>query len=108
MGDDGPGAVSDAERWAAAFGRITPEMVRATFDQWTVWESGPHWYARRAGTVSDRYALLVLNFVSASSLEGLADQLGMQEWLRARSDAELDAVWRHGFEAVPPDGDTLR
>jgi hypothetical protein len=42
---------------------------------------------------------LIYPVVGATSLEGLADQLSLQEWLRRMTDEELDAVWREGIAA---------
>jgi hypothetical protein len=75
-------------------GMITADMIRATFDHWRIFEKDD---GRRRGPRS-----LICPLVCAMTMEGLAEQLSLQEWLRRMPAAELEAVWRDGFAAVRP------
>jgi hypothetical protein len=86
---------------AAVSGGITLDVLRATFDHWRIFEKNDEWWAMRSGTAtSEGPRSLILPLVRASTLEGLADHLSVQEWLRRMPAAELEAVWRNGFPAA--------
>jgi hypothetical protein len=89
-----------ADLMAGEFGEITADALRSTFDHWRVFESGGRWWAFRSGEAADSGPRsLIQPVVSAMTLEGLAEQLSLQEWLRRMSAAELNAVWREGIAA---------
>jgi hypothetical protein len=97
MAEEAPHAGADES------GGITLETVRETFDHWRVFEKNGRYWAMRAGAVtSEGPQSLIHPLVWAPTAEGLADQLSMQEWLRRMPAAELEAVWREGFEAITP------
>jgi hypothetical protein len=78
-------------------------MLRATFDHWRVFGKDGRWWAVRGGLVTgEGPRSLVRPAVCAATLEGLAEQLSLQEWLRRMPAAELEAVWRDGLAAVAP------
>jgi hypothetical protein len=89
---------------AAGFGEITAEMLRATFDHWRIFEKDVRWWAMREGTTATNGPRSLIHPVlCATSLEGLAEQLSLQEWLRRMTAAELEAVWRGGFTSAAQD-----
>lgn len=80
---------------AAGLGQVTVEMLRETFDAWTVAETGGRFLAYRTGY--SNYSgprSLIRGCVIAQTAEGLAEQLCLQAWLEALPAAELEAVWR--------------
>ena len=86
---------------AGESGEITADMLRATFDHWRIFEKDGRWWAIRAGTATaEGPRSLIHPVVCAMTLEGLAEQLSLQEWLLRMSAAELEAVWRDGFTAI--------
>jgi hypothetical protein len=86
---------------AGEFGGLTGDALRETFSGWRVVERDGKWWAFRGGAVMlEGPRSLIRPAVCAGSLEGLADQLSLQEWLRRMTDEELEAVWREGFAAV--------
>lgn len=88
---------------ADAAGEITADMLRQTFDDWRVFEKDGRWWATRGGTVTGAGPRsLIRAAVCAVTLDGLAEQLSLQEWLRRMPAAELEAVWRDGLAAVAP------
>jgi hypothetical protein len=90
-----------AEEPADESGEITADMLRAAFEDWRVFEKNGRWWAMRSGTVAgEGPERLIRPLVFAETLEGLAEQLSVQEWLRKMTAAELEAVWRGGFAAV--------
>lgn len=94
----GPGAAG-----TGGLGVITAGMLRATFDHWRVFEQGGRWWATRPGVVEEYGPRsLIRPLVVAGSLEGLGEQLSVQEWLRRMPAAELEAVWRGGPAAAAP------
>jgi hypothetical protein len=104
MNDAVPEAASLEGRLAALlageFGEITADSLRTTFDQWRVLERDGKWWAFRGGEVVQAGPRsLIQPVVGASSLERLAEQLSLQEWLRRMTGEELDAVWREGIAA---------
>ena len=85
---------------AVEFGEITADTVRLTFDHWRVFERDGRWWAFRSGeATASGPRSLIQPVVGAMSLEGLAEQLSLQEWLRRMTAGELDAVWREGIAA---------
>lgn len=86
---------------AAGYGTVTADMLRATFDQWRIFEHAGIWRAARPGEVAQEGPRSLIHpVVSALTIEALGDQLSMQEWLRRMPAAELEAVWHGGFTAV--------
>jgi hypothetical protein len=86
---------------AGGFGEVTAGMLRATFDHWRIFETDGRWWAFREGIVSgEGPRSLIRVAVCAVTLDGLAEQLCLQEWLRRMSAAELESVWREGFPAA--------
>jgi hypothetical protein len=84
-----------------AFGEVTVDMVRATFDHWRVFDENGRWWALRAGMAGGSGpASLIRPVVCAMTLQGLAEQLSLQEWLRRMTAEELAAVWHDGIGAV--------
>jgi hypothetical protein len=82
-------------------GTITVEMLRATFDQWTIGETAGRFLAIRTGCfAATGPASLIRGCVIADTPEGLAEQLGIQAWLQSLSAAKLEAAWRSGPAAV--------
>jgi hypothetical protein len=82
-------------------GSITVEMLRETFDQWTIGETAERLVAIRTGCfVAIGPRSLIRACVMADSAARLAEQLGLQAWLESLSGAELEAVWRSGPAAV--------
>lgn len=83
------------------FGKITADMLRATFDHWRIFEKDGRWWALRAGTTTTEGAgSLIRPVVCGMTLDGLAEQLSLQEWLRTMPPLELECVWRDGLAAV--------
>jgi hypothetical protein len=97
------GTVTDADV-AGLLGSITVEMLRATFDHWTIGErEDGRLLAIRSGCfVADGPRSLIRGCVIADTPAGLAEQLGIQAWLEALTAAELEAVWRDGPAAAQP------
>jgi hypothetical protein len=96
-------AAAEAAALAGGFGEVTAEMLRETFDHWRIFGKDGRWWAMRSGTATgEGPRSLILPFVCAMSLDGLAEQLSLQEWLRRMPAAELEAVWRDGLAAVAP------
>jgi hypothetical protein len=88
---------------AAELGDVTAEMLRATFDQWRIFEKDGRWWAMREGMArTEGPRSLILPVVCAMTLDGLAEQLSLQEWFRRMPTAELESVWRGGLAAVAP------
>jgi hypothetical protein len=86
---------------AADYGEVTAGMLRATFDHWRIFEKDGSWWAMREGTATtEGPRSLIRPVVCAMTLDGLAEQLSLQEWLRRMPAAELEAVWRDGIGAV--------
>jgi hypothetical protein len=96
--------MGDAVPEAASFGglgEIRAEDVRAAFDHWRIFEMDGRWWALRPGIATTAGPRSLIHpVVCATSLEGLAEQLSLQEWLRRMPAHELEAVWRDGFAAV--------
>lgn len=93
--------MSEAPPQAGEFGEITLDMLRATFDHWRIFEKdGRHWAMRAGAAAGEGPESLIRPVVYAMTLEGLAEQLSLQEWLRKLSAADLEAVWRDGLAAV--------
>lgn len=91
-------AATQSAAVADELGEITEDMLRATFDHWRIFEKDSHWWAMREGaarTAGPRS--LIHPVVCAMTLQGLAEQLSLQDWLRRMTAEELEAVWRHGF-----------
>jgi hypothetical protein len=90
-----------ADGWDG-LGRITAPMLRSTFDHWRIFERDGKWWAMRAGAAGAAGPQsLIRPVVFAVTLDGLAEQLSLQEWLRRMTAAELEAVWQGGLAAVP-------
>lgn len=86
---------------AGEFSGVTVDTLRETFSGWRVFERDGRWWAMRGGhAMAEGPRSLISPVVGAVSLEGLADQLSLQEWLRRMTDEELEAVWREGLGAV--------
>lgn len=80
---------------------ITAEMLRTTFTEWRIFERDGRWRAMRGGEASSGGPRSMIHpVVLAMTLQGLAEQLSLQEWLRRMTAEELEAVWRGGFAAV--------
>jgi hypothetical protein len=100
-GNAGPEAVAltDAEL-GELLGSITVGMLRETFDEWTIGEAAGRFLAVRTGCFfADGPRSLIRGCVIAGTLEGLADQLGVQAWLESLPEAELAGLWRDGMMA---------
>lgn len=81
---------------------ITVDMLRATFGHWRIFEKDGHWWAMREGTATTAGPQSLIHpVVCAMTLQGLAEQLSLQEWLRRMTAEELEAVWRDGFAGAP-------
>jgi hypothetical protein len=95
------GAVPETASFGG-LGMITVDMLRATFDHWRIFKKDDgRWWALRPGiAATEGPRSLIHPLVCAVTLEGLAEQLSLQEWLRRMPAAELEAVWRDGFAAV--------
>jgi hypothetical protein len=90
-----------AARAAGDCDEVTAAMLRETFDAWRIFElDGRHWATRGGGVTTAGPRSLIHPVVCAMTLEGLAEQLSLQEWLRRMTAAELEAVWRDGLAAV--------
>lgn len=88
---------------AGEFGEITAEMLRETFDDWRIFErDGRRWAMREGTATTEGPRSLIHPVLCAMTLDGLAEQLSLQEWLRRMTAAELEAVWREGLAAVAP------
>jgi hypothetical protein len=90
---------------ARLLGSITVEMLRATFDHWTIAEreDDGRLLAIRSGCfVADGPRSLIRGCVLADTTTGLAEQLGIQVTLESLTAAELEAVWRDGPAAAQP------
>jgi hypothetical protein len=88
---------------AGEFGEITADMLRTTFTSWRIAERDGRCLAMRGGEAKSAGAQsLIQPVVRALTLEGLAEQLSLQEQLRRMSNDELEDVWRNGFPAVEP------
>jgi hypothetical protein len=96
-------AVSQAAAGLAdEFGEITAEMLRGTFDHWRIFEKDNRWWAMREGAArTEGPRSLIHPVVCAMTLDGLAEQLSLQDWLRRMTAEELEAVWRNGFAGAP-------
>ena len=82
-------------------GDVTLEMLRATFDGWTVAESGGRFWAVRSGSFTAfGPQSLIRGCVSAGTAAGLADQLCLQAWLESLPADELETVWCDGAAAA--------
>jgi hypothetical protein len=82
---------------AGMLGSITVDMLRETFDQWTIGETADRFLAIRAGYFAAfGPRSLIRGCVMAGTATGLAEQLGIQAWLESLSAAELKAVWQSG------------
>lgn len=80
---------------AVAGMRLTPEQLRASFPGWRIHAHEGRWWARRGGTVEHSGpGSLLRRVLFAGTLEGLAEQLGVQEALDGLSEAQLEAAWR--------------
>jgi hypothetical protein len=93
-------ALTDAEL-GELLGCITVQMLRETFDEWTIGEAAGRLLAIRTGSfgaIGPRS--LIRGCVVAETTTGLAEQLGIQAWLESLSAAQLEAVWREGPAAV--------
>jgi hypothetical protein len=95
-------ALTDAEL-GELLGCITVQMLRETFDQWTIGEAAGRLLAIRTGffgAIGPRS--LICGCLMADTTTGLAEQLAIQAWLGSLSAAQLEAVWREGPAAVLP------
>ncbi|HEY0932448.1 MAG TPA: hypothetical protein VGD91_01790 [Trebonia sp.] len=98
----GTAATADAEL-AALPGEITLEMLRETFDHWTIGTANDRLWAFRTGDFAAGGARsLIRACVMADTATRLAEQLCIQAWLQSLSAGELEAVWREGTMAVRP------
>lgn len=76
-------------------GGITLDMLRETFEDWRITETEGVYLAMRSGAITaEGPQSLIVPFVFGSTVDGLADRLSLQEWLRRMTAAELEAVWR--------------
>jgi hypothetical protein len=77
-------------------------MLRETFPEWRIAAARGRWWAMRGGyfDITGGPGSLICAAVCAATLDGLADQLCLQAWLRSLRPAELEAVWRGWFPAV--------
>jgi hypothetical protein len=100
----GEAASQAAAGLADEFGEITADMLRATFDHWRIFEKDSRrWWATRPGTATTAGPRSLIHpVVCAMTLQGLAEQLSLQEWLRRMTAEELEAVWRDGFTEAAP------
>jgi hypothetical protein len=99
MGEAGPQTAT----LAGEFGEITADMLRVTFDQWRIFEKDGRWWAMREGMArTEGPRSLIRPVLCAMTLDGLAEQLSLQEWFRRMPPAELESVWRDGLSAVTP------
>jgi hypothetical protein len=97
MGEAG----SQAAALAGGLGEVTAGMLRQTFDHWRIFEKDGRWWAMRAGAATtEGPRSLIRPVVCAMTLDGLAEQLSLQEWFRRMPAAELEAVYRDGLAAV--------
>ena len=100
MDEAAPQAAGAADGWDG-LDRITAPMLRATFDHWRIFERDSKWWAMRAAAAGgEGPQSLIRPVVFAVTLNGLAEQLSLQEWLRRMTAQELEAVWRGGLAAV--------
>ena len=91
----------NSETLTAGYGTVTADMLRATFDHWRIFEKDGRYWALRAGTATtEGPRSLFRPVICAMTLEGLAEQLSLQEWFRRMPAAELETVWRDGLAAV--------
>ncbi|HWG02834.1 MAG TPA: hypothetical protein VG164_13435 [Trebonia sp.] len=91
----------NSETLAAELGTVTADMLRATFDHWRIFEKDGRCWALRAGTATtEGPRSLFRPVICAMTLEGLAEQLSLQEWFRRMPAAELETMWRDGLAAV--------
>ena len=75
--------------------RLELDSVRATFPGWRISGAPGQWYAFRGGLVTlDGPRSLLRCYLRASTLEALAEQLGLQDYLDRLSDHELAEVWQ--------------
>jgi hypothetical protein len=101
----GPGAatMADAELRKLLFGAVTLEMLRETFDQWTIGRVSGRLIAIRSGIFATQGPRsLIRGCVLADTVDGLAEQLGIQAQLEALPAADVEAVWRDGVTAIRP------
>lgn len=88
--------------------RLTPGQLRASFPGWRIHPHEGRWWARRGGTVV-HYGpgSLLRRVLVAATLEGLAEQLAVQEELDTLGPEELEAAWREARLPEPgnPEGD---
>jgi hypothetical protein len=101
VGDNMNHAVPEAAALADELGGITVDMLRTTFDHWRIFEKDGRWWAMREGmATTEGPRSLIHPVVCAMTLDGLAEQLSLQDWLRRMTPGELEAVWRDGLAAV--------
>lgn len=69
--------------------------VRATFPGWRIGGERGTWYAFRGGIeMLEGPRSLLRRYLHANTLQDLAEQLGLQEYLDGLSDQALTDVWR--------------
>jgi len=95
MNEAAPQPVLLADKLMALLsGKITLDGLRAAFPVWHVFGRDGRWWAFRAGAATEEGPRsLIQPLLCAVTPGGLAEQLALQEWLRAMPGAELDAVW---------------
>jgi hypothetical protein len=95
---------TDSSELAKLLGHVTVEMLRETFPEWRIAAARGRWWAMRGGyfDITGGPGSLICAAVYAATLDGLADQLCLQAWLRSLRPAELEAVWRSLFPAAVP------
>ena len=88
-------AADGRPEYLSSLGEITVEMLRQTFREWRIFQSGGSWWAIRGGLQTwDGPRSLLLRSLSAPDLVALADRLCAQAWLDGLDDEELAEVYR--------------
>jgi hypothetical protein len=86
----------------ASTGELDLDAVRATFPGWHIGRSCGNWYAFRGGAVALGGPRSLLRCcLRADTLQGLAEQLGLQEYLDGLSDQALADVWQQASLPEP-------
>jgi hypothetical protein len=83
-------------------GQLDFGAVRATFPGWRIGGARDQWYAFRGGIEAlEGPRSLLRRYLSADTLPGLAEQLGLQEYLDDLSDQVLADVWEQASLPKP-------
>lgn len=76
--------------------------VRATFPGWRIGGERGTWYAFRGGLeMLEGPRSLLRRYLCANTLQDLAEQLGLQEYLDGLSDQALADVWQQASLPKP-------